>query len=37
MDNYTIYCTPKQTKKALELGAPVEEIMKTIDKFKIKL
>ena len=24
MNNYTIYCTPEQTKKALELGAPIE-------------
>lgn len=23
MDKYTIYCTPEQTKKALELGAPI--------------
>lgn len=26
MDRYTIYCTPEQTKKALELGAPIEEL-----------
>lgn len=25
MDKYTIYCTETQTKKALELGAPIEE------------
>ena len=24
MDRYTIYCTEEQTKKALELGAPIE-------------
>lgn len=24
MDNYTIYCTEEQTKKALELGAPID-------------
>ena len=24
MNNYTIYCTKDQTKKALELGAPIE-------------
>lgn len=24
MKHYTIYCTPEQTKKALELGAPIE-------------
>lgn len=24
MNQYTIYCTPSQTKKALELGAPIE-------------
>lgn len=24
MQNYTIHCTPEQTKKALELGAPIE-------------
>lgn len=24
MQNYTIYCTPEQTKRALELGAPIE-------------
>ena len=24
MDRYTIYCTPEQTRKALELGAPIE-------------
>lgn len=23
MNRYTIYCTPEQTKKALELGAPI--------------
>lgn len=25
MNTYTIYCTPEQTKKALELGAPIIE------------
>lgn len=25
MNKYTIYCTPEQTKKALELGAPIKE------------
>ena len=24
MDKYTIYCTEEQTRKALELGAPIE-------------
>lgn len=24
MDKYTIYCTTEQTKKALELGAPIQ-------------
>lgn len=24
MNRYTIYCTPEQTRKALELGAPIE-------------
>lgn len=24
MDKYTIYCTKEQTKKALELGAPID-------------
>lgn len=24
MNRYTIYCTPEQTKKALELGAPIQ-------------
>ena len=24
MNQYTIYCTPEQTKKALELGVPIE-------------
>lgn len=27
MNRYTIYCTPEQTKKALELGAPIEELV----------
>lgn len=26
MEEYTIYCTESQAKKALELGAPIEEI-----------
>lgn len=26
MERYTIYCTEEQTKKALELGAPIEKI-----------
>lgn len=26
MDKYTIYCTEEQTKKALELGAPIEKV-----------
>lgn len=26
MDQFTIYCTQEQTKKALELGAPIEDI-----------
>lgn len=25
MNRYTIYCTEEQTKKALELGAPIEQ------------
>lgn len=24
MDRYTLYCTPEQTKKAFELGAPIK-------------
>lgn len=27
MERYTIYCTPEQAKKALELGAPISGIM----------
>lgn len=27
MYKYTIYCTAEQTKKALELGAPISEVM----------
>ena len=27
MNRYTIHCTPEQTKKALKLGAPIEEAM----------
>lgn len=26
MEQYTIFCTPEQTRKALELGAPIEEL-----------
>lgn len=26
MNKYTIYCTPQQTKKALELGAPMNYV-----------
>lgn len=26
MERYTIYCTEEQTKKALELGAPLEQV-----------
>lgn len=26
MNKYTIYCTEEQTKKALELGAPIEKV-----------
>lgn len=26
MNRYTIYCTPEQTRKALELGAPITTI-----------
>lgn len=25
ISDYTIYCTPEQTKKALELGVPIEK------------
>ena len=28
MNQYTIYCTPEQTKKALKLGAPIEYQLK---------
>ena len=28
MEKYTIYCTEAQTKKALELGAPIQTIKK---------
>lgn len=27
MYDYTVYCTPEQTKKALELGAPIDKDM----------
>lgn len=30
ISDYTIYCTPEQTKKARELGAPIE--VKTIEE-----
>lgn len=26
MDKYSIYCTPEQTKKALDLGAPIVKV-----------
>lgn len=29
MDEYTIFCTEGQTKKALELGAPIRRILPT--------
>ena len=33
MNRYTIYCTPDQTKKALELGAPIEILINhSVDK-----
>lgn len=35
MDKYTIYCTEEQTKKALELGAPLHTIIfKSVSAFK---
>ena len=40
MDKYSIYCTSEQTRKALELGAPIETlqynstIVKTVTTFK---
>lgn len=27
MSDYTLFCTPEQTRKALELGAPIKEAM----------
>lgn len=33
MDNYTIYCTGEQTKKALELGAPIRVETKQVGGF----
>lgn len=27
MEKYTAYCTPEQTKKALELGAPIRNFI----------
>ena len=35
MNKYTIYCTEEQTKKALELGAPIE-VHDTFDSYDIK-
>lgn len=32
MSDYTLYCTEEQTKKALELGAPIEYYLKGIFK-----
>ena len=32
MNRYTIYCTPEQTKKALELGAPIEIVPHDYDR-----
>lgn len=32
MRKYTIYCTEQQTKKALELGAPIERVLFYSDK-----
>lgn len=31
MDKYTIYCTPEQTRKALELGAPIDYCLNQFD------
>lgn len=31
MNKYTIYCTEEQTRKAFELGAPLEEAKSLID------
>ena len=31
MDNFTIHCTEEQTKKALELGAPIEALYSKAD------
>lgn len=31
MDRYTIYCTKKQTKKALKLGAPLYKLSMSVD------
>ena len=36
MEQYTIYCTEAQTKKAWELGAPIE-YAKVIDAIKGKI
>lgn len=31
MNRYTIYCTPEQAKKALELGAPIDNSSNNFD------
>ena len=31
MNQYTIYCTPEQTMKALELGAPITATLNTFE------
>ena len=33
MNRYTIYCTPEQTKKALELGAPINKRYNRFEEF----
>lgn len=38
MNNYTIYCTEEQTRKALGLGAPIERVIFTTnDAYKYTL
>lgn len=41
MNRYTIYCTEEQTKKALELGAPIlvtpEEFYETLPHFNMNI
>lgn len=37
MNRYTIFCTRSQTKKALELGAPIEIISYGYEKYHNKL